>query len=220
MGARGPDVSASRRGRARAADRRRRAAGPADRSSSPTATARAAAKWRRSAPMPAIAQRSGGHLVLDDTQALGILGEHPDVRRTRTARAAADRCAGIARSVATSSRAARWRRASACPSPSWPGERELIERFRRESETRVHCSPPSVAVDSRRATRARGQPLARRRAAPPPAAPRHPAESAVDRRRTAARGPAAVPGADVPLGESAGRAAPRTAAQRRHPSGC
>jgi 8-amino-7-oxononanoate synthase len=76
-----------------------------------------------------------GYVVLDDTQALGVLGKHgggllqwkgiesPDV-------------------IVGSSLA----KGFGAPMAMLAGSASLIRRFEMESETRVHCSPPSVAA--------------------------------------------------------------------------
>lgn len=92
-----------------------------------------------------IARRCNGYLVLDDTQGLGILGESPSLtnpygdggggslRWHRTfgphILVGASLAKGFGVPVAVLAASQRW-----------------IDRFREESETRVHCSPPSVAV--------------------------------------------------------------------------
>jgi len=92
-----------------------------------------------------IAARYGGYLVIDDTQALGILGDSP--------RPGCPYGEGGGGSL-------RWHQAFGphilvagslakgfgAPVAVLAGSRELMNRFRRESETRVHCSPPSLAV--------------------------------------------------------------------------
>lgn len=89
--------------------------------------------------------RAGGTLVIDDTQALGVLGEAP----TKT------HPYGIGGGGSL-----RWHQAFGphvvvgsslakgfgAPLAALSGSRELIERFVDRSETRLHCSPPSVAA--------------------------------------------------------------------------
>lgn len=92
----------------------------------------------RAAPISAyaeIALRGGGYLVLDDTQALGVMGAGGGGSLRWHG------CSG-SHIVAGSSLA----KGFGAPLAVLAGGRELIERFRRDSETRVHCSPPSVAV--------------------------------------------------------------------------
>src|SRR5262245_21816582 len=92
-----------------------------------------------------LVQRAGGYLVLDDTQALGILGENPDAANPYGSGGGGSlRWHGAfgPHIVMGSSLA----KGFGAPVAVLAGERDLIERFRRESETRLHCSPPSVAV--------------------------------------------------------------------------
>ena len=113
-----------------------------------------------------LVQRSGGRLVIDDTQALGILGAHPDVANPYGSGGGGSlrfhdtfgrhiiACGSLAKGFGV-------------PVAILAGAREVIEKFRRESETRLHCSPPSVAVirAARRAlqaNRSHGEALRRR----------------------------------------------------------
>jgi 8-amino-7-oxononanoate synthase len=101
----------------------------------------------RVAPLPAyarIAAASGGTLVLDDTQALGVLGHAPSKAcpyghggggslrwhglRTANVLVGASLAKGFGAPLAVLS-----------------GGAALIERFVNDSQTRLHCSPPSVA---------------------------------------------------------------------------
>jgi 8-amino-7-oxononanoate synthase len=92
-----------------------------------------------------IARRRDGYLVLDDTQALGVLGHSPG-----PANPYGDGGGGSLRwhgtfgphIVVGSSLA----KAFGAPLAALSGSRELIDRFREQSETRLHCSPPSVAA--------------------------------------------------------------------------
>ena len=92
-----------------------------------------------------IARRAGGYLVLDDTQALGILGSSPS-----PANPYGDGGGGSLRWHATfgshivvgSSLA----KGFGAPLAVLSGSRAVIGRFHDQSETRVHCSPPSVAA--------------------------------------------------------------------------
>lgn len=93
----------------------------------------------------AIAAGCGGYLVLDDTQALGILGAAP----------LADAPFGIGGGGSL-----RWHgvrgphivvgvslaKGFGVPLAALSGSASLIAQFREHSETRVHCSPPSVAT--------------------------------------------------------------------------
>ena len=122
-----------------------------------------------SAPLRAyadIARRGGGHLVVDDTQALGILGETPSHDRPYGKGGGGSlrwhRTFGPHVVIGTS-----LAKGFGVPLAVLAGERTLIERFRRDSDTRVHCSPPSVAVirAARRAlhaNQAHGEALRRR----------------------------------------------------------
>lgn len=92
-----------------------------------------------------LVERSGGYLVLDDTQALGILGRDPDgtnpygsggggsLRWHNTFGRHIIACSSLAKAFGV-------------PVAVLAGERRLVEWFRRESQTRLHCSPASVAV--------------------------------------------------------------------------
>lgn len=92
-----------------------------------------------------IVRRFGGYLVLDDTQALGILGESPS-----SANPYGDGGGGSLRWHRTFGPhivvGASLAKGFGAPVAVLAGSREWIERFREESETRVHCSPPSIAV--------------------------------------------------------------------------
>jgi 8-amino-7-oxononanoate synthase len=92
-----------------------------------------------------IARRFDGFVVVDDTQALGILGAAPCAANPYgKGGGGALRWHGVrsARVVVGSSLA----KAFGAPLAVLAGGRELIERFRQHAETQVHCSPPSVAV--------------------------------------------------------------------------
>ncbi len=101
----------------------------------------------RVAPLPAyarIAAASGGTLVLDDTQALGVLGHAPSSAcpyghggggslRWHGLRAAH---VLVGASLA---------KGFGAPLAALSGQASLIERFVNDSQTRLHCSPPSIA---------------------------------------------------------------------------
>ena len=92
-----------------------------------------------------LARRAGGYLVLDDTQALGILGEQPsDSNPYGTGGGGSLRWHGVfgPHIIVGSSLA----KGFGVPLAALSGSRALIERFREHSETRIHCSPPSVAA--------------------------------------------------------------------------
>jgi 8-amino-7-oxononanoate synthase len=87
----------------------------------------------------------GGMLVVDDTQALGIFGRSPG-RRAPYGRGGGGlvRQYGICNPdlLVISSLA----KAFGAPVAALSGSRAMIEEFKQKSETRVHCSPPSIAV--------------------------------------------------------------------------
>jgi len=92
-----------------------------------------------------IAQRSGGYLVIDDTQALGLLGD-----AATTVNPYGNGGGGSLRWHRTYGPhvvvGASLAKAFGVPVAVLSGSKELIDRFRDRSETRVHCSPPSVAA--------------------------------------------------------------------------
>ena len=102
----------------------------------------------RAAPLHAyarIAAASGGTLVLDDTQALGVLGHapcnacpygHGGGGSLRWQGLSADHVL-VGASLA---------KGFGAPLAALSGDAALIERFRSASLTRLHCSPPSIAV--------------------------------------------------------------------------
>lgn len=92
-----------------------------------------------------IAQRHGGYLVIDDTQALGVLGAAPGPAKPYGVGGGGSLCwHGVSgpRIVVGSSLA----KGFGAPLAVLAGSAEVIARFRAHSETRVHCSPPSVAA--------------------------------------------------------------------------
>src|SRR6266542_342110 len=87
----------------------------------------------------------GGFLVLDDTQALGILGESPRHHAPYGKSGGGSlRYANLSGPdvVLVSSLA----KAFGVPVAVLSGSRATVQRFESRSETRVHCSPPSVAA--------------------------------------------------------------------------
>ena len=102
----------------------------------------------RPAPIGAYAElvhRAGGYLVVDDTQALGVLGASP----TRTQPYGIGGGGSLrwhsvfgAHIIVGSSLA----KGFGVPLAVLSGSRALIDRFRVHSETRIHCSPPSIAA--------------------------------------------------------------------------
>jgi 8-amino-7-oxononanoate synthase len=102
----------------------------------------------RVAPIPAyaeVARRSGGYLVLDDTQALGILGESPSRANPYGSGGGGSlRWHGtFGPHILVGSSLAK---GFGVPLAVLSGSRELIDHFRERSEARIHCSPPSAAV--------------------------------------------------------------------------
>ena len=87
----------------------------------------------------------GGLLILDDTQALGIFGHHPDsdspYGRGGGGSLRWHQVAGPDL-LAFSSLA----KGFGVPVAVLAGSDRLVRRFENQSETRVHCSPPSVGV--------------------------------------------------------------------------
>lgn len=92
-----------------------------------------------------IVHARGGSLVVDDTQALGVLGASPSSSCPYgrggggSLRWHGLEAAGIALGASLA-------KGFGAPLAVLSGSRELIDRFRRASRTRVHCSPPSVAA--------------------------------------------------------------------------
>ncbi|MGW8392172.1 aminotransferase class I/II-fold pyridoxal phosphate-dependent enzyme [Pseudoduganella sp. HUAS MS19] len=82
-----------------------------------------------------IAESSGGLLLLDDTQALGVLGMDGGGSVAEHGLAGAPVLAGA--SLA---------KGFGVPLAVLAGPRKMLGRFMAASETRVHCSPPSVAA--------------------------------------------------------------------------
>jgi 8-amino-7-oxononanoate synthase len=113
-----------------------------------------------------LARRAGGYLVLDDTQALGILGEQPSGSNPYgTGGGGSLRWHGAfgPHIIVGSSLA----KGFGAPLAALSGSRALIDRFRERSETRIHCSPPSVAAihaahQALRLNRRHGETLRRR----------------------------------------------------------
>jgi 8-amino-7-oxononanoate synthase len=84
-----------------------------------------------------------GHLVLDDTQALGVLGKQGGAPYGRGGGGSL-RWQGInSPDVIVGSSLAK---GFGVPMAMLAGSAKLIRRFEAQSETRVHCSPPSLAV--------------------------------------------------------------------------
>jgi 8-amino-7-oxononanoate synthase len=86
-----------------------------------------------------------GRLVVDDTQALGVLGRGPDRRRPYGSGGGGSlRWHGMPRAhvVVVCSAA----KALGAPVAALCGEAATVSEFRARSQTRVHCSPPSAAA--------------------------------------------------------------------------
>ncbi len=91
------------------------------------------------------ARARGGLLVVDDTQALGVLGSHPAPGAPYGSGGGGSLCAlgvGGPDVLVVASLA----KGYGAPLAALSGPREAVERFEREGETRAHCSPPSVAA--------------------------------------------------------------------------
>ena len=93
----------------------------------------------------AIADRTAGLVVVDDTQALGILGRSPSARMPYGhAGGGSLSWRGITGAgILVSSSLAK---AFGVPLAVLVGSRRWIQTFKDKSLTRVHCSPPSIAV--------------------------------------------------------------------------
>ena len=92
-----------------------------------------------------VAQVTGGLLIVDDTQAFGILGSSPDsVSPYGKGGGGSLRWSAISdpRIVVINSLA----KGFGVPMAALAGPSELVEWFQTRSETRVHTSPPSVAT--------------------------------------------------------------------------
>lgn len=102
----------------------------------------------RSAPLAAYleaVERAGGRLVIDDTQALGVLGRDPG-RRAPYGHGGGGSLAwnhlASPDVIVTASLA----KGLGVPVAMLAGSEAAVSRFEATSETRVHCSPPSVAA--------------------------------------------------------------------------
>jgi 8-amino-7-oxononanoate synthase len=100
------------------------------------------------APIPGyldLIRKRGGYLILDDTQALGILGRSPGVG----APYGKDGGGSLRWSQTSSSQiimVSSLAKGFGVPVAVLSGSRVWIERFESQSETRLHTSPPSTAV--------------------------------------------------------------------------
>lgn len=97
------------------------------------------------APYSELARRHEGYLVIDDTQALGVLGEAPSEEQPLGCRGGGSlrfqRMFGPHIVVGSS-----LAKGFGAPLAVLSGSRALVARFREQSQTRVHCSPPTSAV--------------------------------------------------------------------------
>ena len=92
----------------------------------------------------AIVRKRGGLLILDDTQALGLLGQAPSPQAPygRGGGGSLRRSGETSANVLVISSLAK---GFGVPMAALSGSRALIRYFEAQSQTRVHCSPPSVA---------------------------------------------------------------------------
>jgi 8-amino-7-oxononanoate synthase len=102
----------------------------------------------KAAPLPAYLdslRAFGGWLVVDDTQALGIFGHspRPDAPYGRGGGGMLARLQVAGPNVLVISSLAK---AFGAPVAALCGSKAAVEYFERNSETRMHCSPPAVAV--------------------------------------------------------------------------
>lgn len=102
----------------------------------------------RTAPLAAYvdaARRWGGTLIVDDTQALGILGREPDAH-TPYGKGGGGSLAWHGVSGPEVTVVASLAKGLGVPVAVFAGSEAAVSRFEATSETRVHCSPPSVAT--------------------------------------------------------------------------
>jgi 8-amino-7-oxononanoate synthase len=104
---------------------------------------------RRVAPIAGFANvvrdtGEGGFVVIDDTQALGILGEHPSVAQPY-GRGGAGTLAWSGCPRDRVMLVASLAKGFGAPLAMLAASDNLLERFAAESKSRTHCSPPSIA---------------------------------------------------------------------------
>jgi 8-amino-7-oxononanoate synthase len=102
----------------------------------------------RVAPLAAyqkVLEPHNGKVLVDDTQALGVLGANPStVTPFGFGGGGTPRWSGVAsRGLIVIASLAK---AFGAPLAALSGSRAMVERFEERSETRVHCSPPSTAA--------------------------------------------------------------------------
>ena len=101
----------------------------------------------RPAPLPSyirIAKQKNGLVIMDDTQALGILGAKPYFRNSLWIRWwwIASLVWYLVRPLF--SRQFTCERLWGYQWPCWAGDKHFIRPFKSESQTRMHCSPPAM----------------------------------------------------------------------------
>jgi len=102
----------------------------------------------RTAPLPdylRLVRERSGYLVIDDTQALGILGQDPG-RAAPYGRGGAGTPAWHAVEGPELIMGSSMAKGFGAPLAAVAGNAHLISKFENLSSTRVHCSPPSLAV--------------------------------------------------------------------------
>lgn len=92
-----------------------------------------------------LVRRRDGRLLIDDTQALGILGSDPDPSRPygRGGGGVLRWCGLRGDDIVVIASLAK---GFGVPIAVLAGNRSLVSRFKQGSRTRVHCSPPSIAI--------------------------------------------------------------------------
>ena len=102
----------------------------------------------KAAPLAAyldLVEPLGGYVILDDTQGFGILGHYPDPNAPYGRGGG-----GILRwSTIMSPRVlliCSLAKGFGVPLAVLSGNTRMIQRFKRQSETRMHCSPPAIAM--------------------------------------------------------------------------
>ena len=92
-----------------------------------------------------VVSKTGGFVVMDDTQALGILGRGPTTARPY-GRGGAGTLAWTGQSTASVLLVASHAKGFGAPLATLAGSQALVSRFTAASMTRSHCSPPSLAA--------------------------------------------------------------------------